>query len=474
MNQYDLVVIGGGSAGLTAATVGGRVGARTLLVDKERLGGDCLYYGCVPSKAFIRAARAAHDQRNAERFGLQTKDFKADIQAVLGYVWDTVERISNHDSPERLGEHGVEVAFGGAEFVAPDRIRIGGDREVTSRRTIIAVGSHAKAPPIPGLAEAGYLDHVRIFHLEALPQRLAVIGGGPIGLELGQSMARLGSQVTVLQADDHILPRDDEDLTDALLQLLSKELTVHTGARVTRVSTGDGVKRVHCKRGERELTVEADEILVALGRAPTLEGLALEQAGVETNATGIVVDSTLRTSQRHIWAAGDCAGGPQFTHYAEAQARLAARNALFRGRSRFDDQGTPWTTFTDPELAHVGMTEATARLAGRKFDVYRFEYGDLDRAITEGEPHGTAKVVCANNGKVLGASLLGPQAGESIGELVLAMKFGISLDKLASTIHVYPSMNRIVRRLGDQRFLEKGVSRFVRSVFGNYEGNASA
>lgn len=458
MDPYDLIVIGGGSAGLTAATIGGRLGARTLLVDKERLGGDCLYYGCVPSKALIRASRLAADMRAADRFGLRPADPGVDIQAVLRTVWKTVETVSQHDSPDHMAAQGVEVAFGSARLLSPTRIRVGDGREVEGRRIVLAVGSHAKAPPIPGLDEVGYIDHVRVFHLESLPKRLAVIGGGPIGLELGLALARLGSQVTVLQGAAQILPRDDLELAARLSAILSRELTIHTGAAATRVSRAGADKVVHYAQDGTDKRLAADEIFVAVGRAPSLEGLDLEAAGVETNRRGIVVDPFLRTTAKGILAAGDCAGGPQFTHYAEAQARIAARNALFRGKQRFDPQGTPWATFTEPELAQVGLTEAAAEEQGLDAAVYRFDYGGLDRAVTDGAGEGMAKVICTKKGQILGASLLGPGAGEAVNELQVAMLHKIPIQGLASAIHVYPTLTRVVRRLGDQRFLERGIS----------------
>ncbi len=469
MQHYDIAIIGGGSAGLTAATVAGVVGAKAVIIDKERLGGDCLYYGCVPSKAFIRCAKVAHLMRGAERFGLQAADPRADIQSVLKYVWDTIENLAQHDSPEALAEYGVETLFGGARFLSDRRLAVG-DTEIEADHIIVAVGSHAAPPPIEGLAEAGFIDHVKIFHLEQMPKRLVVIGGGPIGIEMGQSMARLGAEVTVLQSGDHILPNDDTELTTMLAKLLSEELDIRVKARVTRVEATDGVKRVFYEQDGKEQSVEGDEILVAVGRKPNLEGLDLGKAGIEFNQRGIVVDANLRTTNSRVWAAGDCTGAPQFTHLAEAHARVAARNALFRGKKKFTDQGCPWTTFSDPELAHVGLTEDAATSQGKSVKVYRFPYAHLDRAVTEGEGEGLAKVVCDKRGRILGASLLGPGAGEALGEFVLAMRENVTLERLASTIHVYPTLNRIVRRVGDQRFLEEGLSNTVTKLFGSFKG----
>ncbi len=471
-DRFDMAIIGGGSAGLTAATVAGRLGARVLLVDKERLGGDCLYYGCVPSKALIRCAKVAHLMRTAARFGLRPSEPPApevDIRAVLQFVWDAVEELKAHDSPEALAEHGVQTRFGGARFLSERRIAVG-DGVVEADRIILAVGSHAAAPPIEGLEEVGFIDHVKIFHLQQMVRRLVVIGGGPIGIEMGQSMARLGSRVTILQSGPSILPNDDPELTSMLGEILSDEMEIRLNARVIRVETAGDMKRVVYRVGDEEHSVEGDEILVAVGRKPSLDGLDLEAGGIEYTDRGVTVDPYLRTSNRRVWAAGDCTGSPQFTHLAEAHARIATRNALFRWRKKMDSQGCPWTTFSDPELAHVGLTEPSARSQGLDIQVYRFPYSRLDRAVTEGEARGLAKVVCTGRGRILGASLLGPGAGEALGELVLAMREKIPIDRLASTIHVYPTMSRIVRRLGDQRFLGQGLGKTTMRLFGSFKG----
>ncbi len=466
-SAYDLVVIGGGSAGLTAASIGGRVCARTLLVDREALGGDCLFHGCVPSKSLIKCAKVAHSAAEASRFGVNVTGVEIDFTKVMDYVQGTIAHIGQHDSPEAMAALGVEVAFGGARFLARDRLSVGG-REVTAKAIIIAVGSRAAAPPIPGLAETGFIDHVSLFKLRDRPDRLVVIGGGPVGVEMGQSFARLGSRVTLLQSGPHLLPHDDSGLSDLLREILGEEMTIHCDSTVVEVSKSGEAKRVVFEHGGHRREVECDEILVAVGRRPDLDSLGLEAAGIEVGSRGIAVDKTLRTTAKGVWACGDCVGSYQFTHYAEAQARTAARNALFRGSQKLGDPPVPWTTFSDPELAQVGLTEADAKDVDGA-EVFRFPYERLDRAVCDGEARGLAKVICDKSGRVLGASILGSRAGEAITEFVIAMNAGITLSKLAGSIHVYPTMNRIVRRLGDERFMAHGVSNATAALFGKFK-----
>jgi pyruvate/2-oxoglutarate dehydrogenase complex dihydrolipoamide dehydrogenase (E3) component len=466
--KYDLIVIGGGSAGLTAAIIAGHVGAKVLLVDKERFGGDCTYYGCVPSKALIHCANTAHAARTSARFGVEPASGAVDFAKVMAYVWSIIDDIASHETSAALAEHGVDTALGGAAFLSPKRLIIGGEREVSAEQVVIAVGSHAVAPPIPGLEEAGYINHVSVFHLEELPRRLAVIGGGPIGVELGQALARLGSEVTIVQRAARILARDDEDLTTMLGELLADELTLVCCADVDAVEQRGDSKVVRYQRDGQAGEVECDEILVAVGRKASFAGLDLEAAGVACAHGLIKVDATMRTSVANIWAAGDCATPLQFTHVAEAQARIATRNALFRGSKRFSDAVVPRVTFSDPELAAVGLSEAEARAQHGDIKVYRYPYERLDRAMCEGAGHGLAKIVCTSRGKILGAAFLGPIAGEAISNLVLAMNAGTSIGDLAGTIFAYPTMNRIVRRVADERFLSEGLGTVTRKLFARF------
>ena len=465
--DYDLVVIGGGSAGLTAATFAGRVGARVLLVDRERLGGDCLWTGCVPSKALIRCAGVAHLLRCGDEYGVPSGGH-AQFPRVMDYVHQARERLAGADSEEALAKHGVEVAFGGARFLGPLRLRIGG-HEVESRAVIVATGAHPVRPAIPGLEEAGFVDHVTLWSLKALPRRLAVIGGGPVGVEMAQAFGRLGARVTLVQRRERLLPRDDVELTDLLRGYLEAEVEVLCGATVVAAQRrgAETVLTLQSAGAVRELV--CDQVLVATGRRPAVDELDLDAAGVQWTERGIAIDEYLRTSAAGVYACGDCTGGPQFTHVAEAQARVATRNALFRGRARFD-RTLAWTTFTDPELTQVGMTEAQARERRGDVRVYRSEYADVDRAVCDGEVRGRAKMVCDRRGRILGASLLGARSGEAAGELSVAIDRGLTICALGASVHVYPTLARIVRHLSDQAFLDDGVGRLTTLLFGKFRG----
>lgn len=472
MTRYDLAVIGGGSAGMTAALIGARVGARTILIEKQKLGGDCLHYGCVPSKALLHCAKVAHSARTAERYGVVTSPPKTDLAAVMRYVWDTIAAIGANESADHFRAAGVEVCFGNPRFVSPHRLLVDGadgtaPQAIEADKIVIAVGSHALAPPIEGLEETGYLNHVSLFHLQHLPSRLVVIGGGPIGCEMGQALARLGSDVTILQSGPRVLQHDDAELSELLATELSKELTLRLNAKVVRVERDAAENHVVFEAQGQTTRLATDEILVAVGRRPNTASLDLDQAGVKTNGRGVIVDGSLRSSVAHIFAAGDCAGGFQFTHVAEAQARVAARNALFRGSATFDAV-VPWTTFTDPELSKVGCSESEAQKQVRDLRVYRYPYSKLDRAQCDGAGHGLAKIFCAPNGRILGATILGPHSGEAINELTLAIESGIPLNRVAQTIHVYPTLGRIIRRLGDERFFAEGISPLALKLFSRF------
>jgi pyruvate/2-oxoglutarate dehydrogenase complex dihydrolipoamide dehydrogenase (E3) component len=462
-----MVVIGGGSAGLTAATFAGRVGARVLLVDRERLGGDCLWAGCVPSKALIRCAGVAHLARRGAEFGVHA-DPILDFAGAMAHVQRAQETLARADSPQALTARGVETAFGGASFVAPRRLRVE-EREIEGRTVILATGAAPRPPAVPGLRETGYLDHVSLWSLHGLPRRMVVLGGGPVGVEMAQSLARLGARVTLVQRRARLLPRDDEELAGLLKTYLEEEIAVLVDAQVVGARRRGAEKVVTVRVAGTVHEVTCDEIFVAAGRRPTLDGLALDAGGVRSTDAGIEVDASLRTSAAGVFACGDCTGGPQFTHVAEAQARVAARNALFRGRTRFH-RTLAWTTFTDPESAQVGVTEEQARARRREVRVYRFAYADLDRAVCDAETRGRAKLICDRRGRILGASLLGHRAGEAASELAVAIDQRLTVRRLGASIHVYPTFSRIIRRLSDQAFLDDGVGRATARLFGTYRG----
>ncbi len=380
--HYDLVVIGGGSAGLTAVTMAARLGASSLLVDRESLGGDCLHYGCVPSKSLIASARMAHKMRHAERLGLGSVDQSIDLAHVMRRVDRIRDEIGSHESPDAIRKLGVDVALGGATFIDENTIEVDQSYPVTGERFLIATGSHAVAPDIPGLVESGFIDHVDLFGLQVLPDRLAVIGGGSIGTEMGQALSRLGSRVTIVQRAPRLLPKEDPDISEVLQTVFAAEgIELLLRANPVRVTRSDGQKQIEVEQNGDMRTINCDEILVAVGRKANTDAMNLSAAGIVTNSKGIVVDDSLRTNKPHIFAVGDCNGGPQFTHWAEYEARIATRNALYRGTSKRSMQTLPWVTFTDPAVARVGLTIDEARMAAKNSGAHEhvFPYSQLDR-----------------------------------------------------------------------------------------------
>ncbi len=470
--HYDLIVIGGGSAGLTSVTIAARLGARSLLVDRESLGGDCLHYGCVPSKSLIASARMAHRMRHAGKFGFDPVEVKADLARVMDRVDKIREQIGSHESPGAIRKLGVDVALGGASFMNEDTIEVDQSYPVTGERILIATGSHAVAPDIRGLAETGFIDHVDLFGLRKLPERLVVIGGGPVGSEMGQALSRLGSKVTIVQRGSRLLPREDPDISAVLQNSFAEEgIGVLLSANPIRVGRGDGEKEVEIEQHGDRHTIRCDEILVAVGRKPNIDALNLSEAGVQTKSRGIVVDDNLRTSKSHIFAVGDCNGGPQFTHWAEYEARIATRNALYRVTSKRSMQTLPWVTFTDPEVARVGMTLDEANSAGKYSGIHehRYPYSQLDRAVCESDTSGMIKVIVDRSDRVLGAHIIGPGAGEALTEWVLAIENRLSLKRIGKAIHVYPTLSRINRRVADEAFLTHGVSEWTNRLFARFK-----
>ncbi len=443
---YDLIVIGGGAGGLVVTAGAAQLGLRVALVEKAgRLGGDCLHYGCVPSKTLIHSAKVASLLRRAPEFGLEGSEGPLDFARVTARVHDVIAQIQKHDDPDRFRAYGAEVLFGPARFISPHEIEVNGQR-LAGRKFVLATGSRPLVPPLDGLEAAGYLTNETAFDLKRLPPSLIVLGGGPVGIELAQAFARFGARVTVVEMLDRILPAEDAELSGTLREILQGEgLAIHTGTRAVRAAAAPAGKLLFCRAGERELRFEADEILVAVGRAPNVEGLNLEAAGVAHGPRGVQVDVRLRTTARHIWACGDVTGPFLFTHVAEYQAGIVIRNVAFHLPARADYRAIPWTTFTDPELARVGLTEAEAREGGVRHEVLRFPFHQVDRALAEGEPRGLAKFV-VGRGRVLGASILGPRAGELIHEAVLAMQARLPFSRISQAVHVYPTLAQVNRR----------------------------
>ncbi len=478
--KYDLIVIGGGSAGLVVAGGAAILGARVALVEKNLLGGDCLYTGCVPSKALIRSAKFANDLRNAEKFGFGRADVKfADdtFASITGRVQSVVKVIEHHDSPTVFEEMGVEVIFGSPSFTEPNEIDVvlketGERRNMRAKRFCIATGSRPFVPPIEGLTESGFITNEEIFHLRELPERLVVLGGGPIGLELGQAFSRFGSKVTIVEMSDRILSREDTEVSSYLAGILESEgikiLTKHKAVRVRKAD--DGTKKIEVELEEKAFEIDADEILVSVGRRPNIDGLGLEKAGVEFEAQRIKTNDCLQTSAKHIFAAGDVTGHYQFTHMADYEAQIVIQNAFvpWPFKKKTDFRAVPWTTFTNPEVAHVGMIEEDARKRfGEGVKVYKVEFEANDRAQAESSTEGFAKVV-TRKGRIIGATVVGESAGDLIHEFVWAVKNRMKITDLNKIIRVYPTLAKIVQAVSTEATLETLRSPFVQTWFGRY------
>jgi pyruvate/2-oxoglutarate dehydrogenase complex dihydrolipoamide dehydrogenase (E3) component len=451
--RYHLVVIGAGTAGLVTAAIAAGLGARVALVERHLFGGDCLNFGCVPSKAVIRAARAWHAARTAaEQFGGPAVHGDGDFGAVMARLRSLRADISHVDGVARFRGLGVDVFLGNATFTGSDTVDVDG-QTLRFRRAVIATGARAARPPIPGLAETPYDTNESIFSLVERPSRLAVIGGGPIGAELAQAFARFGSAVTVLHADAHLLPREDVDAAAVVAAALTTDgVEVINEARIERVSHDGSHFTVHAAVGGTATVATADRLLVATGRTPNTDGLGLEAAGVAFTPRGITVDDRLRTTNPHIFAIGDVSSALQFTHVADAQARLVVANALFFGigGGRASRLVVPRVTYTDPEIAHVGLTLADANARGTAVDTVRIDLADNDRARLDGETQGFLKVhLAAGSDRILGATLVAGHAGEMIGEMTLAITNGLRLGQVGRTIHAYPTQSEVFRRAAD-------------------------
>jgi pyruvate/2-oxoglutarate dehydrogenase complex dihydrolipoamide dehydrogenase (E3) component len=448
VERFNLIVIGAGSGGLVVAAGAAGLGARVALVEKHKMGGDCLNYGCVPSKALLRAAKAAQEAREAHRFGIRgvADPGPQDAKAVMDWVRAAQAKIAPHDSVERFAGLGVEVFLGAGRLRSAHEVEVEG-KTLWGRHVVIATGSRAFIPDTPGLKEAGFLTNETIFDVEALPEHLVVFGGGPIGCELGQAFRRLGSRVTILSSRDHIVPKEDPDVAAVLAKRLRGEgIEILDRAKADRVELRDGKKIVHVAGR----AIACDAILVSAGRRAVVQGLGLEAAGVAHDERGITIDANCRTSVPNVWAVGDVAGPYQFTHWAGHQARVVIQNILFPVKARFDADNLPWTTFTDPEIAHVGLSETDAKRRNVEHVVVSSDFGHNDRAICDGtDADHFAKVIATPKGKILGATIVHPHAGDLLAELVLAKKHGLSLSKLSGTIHAYPTLSEIGRALGD-------------------------
>lgn len=470
--RYHLVVIGAGTAGLVSAAGAAGLGARVALIERHLMGGDCLNVGCVPSKGVIRASRAWQETRHArERFGAPAVDPRShgDFGAAMERMRRLRAGISVHDSARRFSSLGVDVFLGDGRFVGPDAVEVDGKR-LRFRCAVIATGARAAVPPIPGLAEAGYLTNETIFNLTRLPERLVVIGGGPIGCEMAQSFARFGSRVTLLDKDGHVLVREDADAAEIVQQAMARDgVRFEFDMKVLEVKARGVEKVVAFESDGQRREVVADQILLAAGRAPNIEGLGLEAAGVRFSPKGVEVDDRMRTRNKNVYACGDVATRYQFTHIADAQARIVIQNALFFGRAKASALTVPWCTYTTPEIAHVGLYEKDAKEKGIAVDTLTVPLSGVDRAILDGADEGFLRVhLKKGTDRILGATLVAEHAGDMIGELCLAITHGIGLGKIASVIHPYPTQGEVAKKAADlwrRGKLTPGVKKFFERWF---------
>jgi len=446
MAKYDanLVVIGAGSGGLVSALIAAAVKSKVVLIERHKMGGDCLNTGCVPSKAILRSAKVASTMSRAEEFGFESVDVKPVFSKVMKRVHNIIETIEPHDSVERFTGLGVECVMGEAEIVDKHTVRVG-DRDIRTKSIIIAAGARPFVPPIEGVQDIDYLTSDNIWELEELPERLVVLGGGPIGCELSQAFSKLGSKVTMVEMMGQLMGREDSDVADLITEKFKSDgidvLTNHKAVKFTN----DGEKVLHCETESGPVEIPFDKVLIAVGRKANSDEMNLEKHGIKLRRNGTIeTDEYLRTDVPNIFAVGDIAGPYQFTHTASHQAWYATVNALFGFAKKFkvDYRVIPWATFTMPEVARVGLSEREAEEKGLDVQVTRYGIDDLDRAIADGEAHGFIKVITPKGGKdtILGVTIVGSHAGELIAEYVLAMKYNLGLNKIFGTIHLYPSM----------------------------------
>ena len=457
-DRYDLVIVGMGSGGMVAAEFAARIGVRVAVVERGRVGGDCLWTGCVPSKALLASAKAAHTMRHADHYGIAPVEPAVDT----AQVWSRIRHIqhdiaASDDDPERFAGLGVDIVRGDASLAGANEVVVDGARRLRTRFVLLCTGSRPAEPPIPGLADLGYLTSETLFELERAPESLVVIGGGPIAIEMAQGFARLGLATTVLQKGDRILPRDEPELVDVLRSRLVEEgVDLRLDVTTERVESTDGMKVVHGREAGQPGAWRAAELLVAVGRTPNVEGLGLEALGIGVGPKGVEADGRLRTAVPSVYVGGDVAGRTLFTHSAAYEAVRAVRDMFFPGRGTADAM-VPWCTFTDPELAHAGLTEAEARERhGDDVEVWRHELAHSDRARAEGAADGAILIVTVKE-RIVGAHLLAPAAGELIHELALAIQQRLKLSALAGLIHVYPTLATGVAQLGAESAYAKAA-----------------
>ena len=465
--DYDMIIIGGGAAGLTVAAGAAQLGAKTALIERERLGGDCLFYGCVPSKTLIKTAKVYHYARNMKKFGLPEVDVPpCNLKSVMDHVRRVIDQVAVHDSIERFRGMGVDVIFGSPEFVSDHEVSIDG-KTLSGSRFTIATGSRPMVFPIEGLHQTGFITNVEAFSMEDLPGRLVVLGAGPIGAELSHAFVRLGSNVTLVDILENPLSLEDHDMADVVIkQMVCDGISLRMGSKAKKTYQ-DGhhkVMVIESKDGKEE-AVQCDEILVATGRRPNVEGLSLEKAGVKHTKTGIETDDHMQTSTKHIYAAGDVNGKFPFTHIAGAEGSIIVRNAIMHIPGKINYNMTPWVTFTDPEIASIGYNETRAKQGEIEYDVHMEAYEEVDRALAESEYQGKIKILTeAGSDKIIGVQIVGLHAGELIGSSVLALNKRMKLSDLATPIFAYPTLSEIHKKSAGKYYAQKIFSPKVRNI----------
>lgn len=468
--RYNLVVIGAGTAGLVTAAGAAGLGAKVALIERDLMGGDCLNVGCVPSKGVISAARVAAAVRGADAFGIRVPDgVQVDFPAVMERMRRLRAGISRHDSAARFRDLGVDVFLGQGRFTSSDTIDVDG-KSLRFKRAVIATGARAAELPIPGLQAAGVLTNESVFSLTELPRRLAVIGGGPIGCELAQAFARLGSQVTQIERLEHVLSREDADAARIVQSALIRDgVDLRLDTTTVGLEAAGDEKIVRVESGGTSDAVHVDEILVGVGRQPNVEGLNLETIGVDYDARGGVrVNDRLQTTNPRVYAAGDICAKYKFTHAADFMARIVIQNSLFFGRRKFSALTIPWCTYTSPEVAHVGLTEQDADQQGIAIDTFKQDFKDVDRAILDGETEGFVKIhVARGSDRIVGATIVAHHAGDMIGSVSIAMTNGVGLGKIRDSIHPYPTQAEAIRKAGDL-YNRTRLTPFVASLFAKW------
>ena len=465
MNEItaDICVIGGGAGGLSVAAGASQLGADVVLLESGKMGGDCLNHGCVPSKAMIAAANAAHAVRSADRFGIGAGEPSVNFEKVHEHVHDVIGAIAPNDSVERFEGMGVRVIQERGKFVGANKVQAGGT-VITAKRVVISTGSRASVPPIPGMEEVPFLTNETIFNKKVAPDHLIVIGGGPIGSELAQAHRRLGCSVTIIEMFS-LLGRDDPELTEVVKNRMKAEgILMREGSKIIGVERSDRGVAVVIEEDGGEERIEGSDLLVSAGREANLEGLDLEAAGIDYDKHGVTVDNRLRTTNKRVFAIGDAAGGFKFTHLAGYHAGIVIRNMLFRLPAKVDHSALPWVTYTDPELAHVGMTEAQAREKHGDIRVLRHSFAENDRAQAERETDGMAKVITTAKGVIVGASIVGPHAGELLQSWILPIQRKMKIGAVAGLIIPYPTLGEVSKRAAGSYYTPKLFSEKTRQI----------